>query len=80
MKAIEPICPDGIAGELLKYGDTVLHGEMAQILNQMFENCEVELGRGTIIFLKKPGKPLGQLNSLKPLLRLLAFLNNDQRI
>ena len=28
--------PDGVASELLKYGDTVLHGEMAQILNQMF--------------------------------------------
>jgi hypothetical protein len=63
--------PDGIAGELLKYGNETLHKEIADILNQKFTKGEdLELGRGTLIVLQKPGKPLGLLNNLRPIVLL----------
>jgi hypothetical protein len=41
--------PDGMPGELLKYGSTELHMQMAQIFNEMFEKGEdLELGQGTL--------------------------------
>jgi hypothetical protein len=66
--------PDGIPGELLKYGDDQLHAQMAEIFNQMFENNEnLELGRGTLIVLPKPGKPLGLMSSLRPIVLLTTL-------
>ena len=63
--------PDGIASELLKYGGTNLHCKIADKINQMFaEGEDLELGRGTLIVLQKPGKPLGLLSSLRPIVLL----------
>ncbi len=63
--------PDGIPGELLKYGPETLHASIADILNQMFEEGEqLDLGRGTLIVLPKPGKPVGLLSSLRPIVLL----------
>ena len=52
--------PDGIPGELLKYGPPTLHKNIADILNQMMAKGEdLDLGNGTLIVLQKPGKPKG---------------------
>lgn len=66
--------PDGIPGELLKYGPVTLHASIANIFNQMFEEGEqLELGRGTLIVLPKPGKPVGLLSSLRPIVLLTTL-------
>ena len=63
--------PDGVPGELLKYGDDQLHSQMADIFNAMFEKDEnLELGQGTLIVLPKPGKPPGLMSSLRPIVLL----------
>ena len=63
--------PDGIPGELLKYGSNILYQQIAGILNQMFEKGEdIQLRRGTLIVLSKPGKPPGLLSSLMPIVLL----------
>jgi len=63
--------PDGVPGELLKYGGLLLHKYMADIYNKMFERGEnLELGSGTLISLQKPGKPPGVLSSLRPIVLL----------
>ena len=63
--------PDGIPGELLKYSDPLLHQEIAEKLNIMLENGEdFELGKGTLIVLPKPGKPPGEMSSLRPIVLL----------
>jgi exonuclease III len=68
------IGPDGIPGELLKYGNAHLHTHMAAIYNEMFENGEdLELGRGTLVVLPKPGKPPGLLSSLRPIVLLTTL-------
>ena len=68
------IGPDGVPAELLKYGDIPLHACMAEIYNEMFENGqELELGRGTLIVLPKPGKPPGLLSSLRPIVLLTTL-------
>jgi hypothetical protein len=47
---------------------------MAQIYNEMFEKGEdLELGRGTLIVLPKPGKPPGLLSSLRPIVLLTTL-------
>lgn len=63
--------PDGVAGELLKYGGAPLHQRLADIFNKMFERGEqLELGRGTLTVLQKPGKPPGEMKSLRPIVLL----------
>jgi hypothetical protein len=63
--------PDGVAGEMLKYGGTELHQCMADIFNRMIERGEqLELGAGTLIVLQKPGKPPGEMKSLRPIVLL----------
>ena len=63
--------PDGIQGELLKYGPTCLHNSLAEIFNKMFEEGgHLDLGRGTLVVLPKPGKPPGALSSLRPIVLL----------
>ena len=63
--------PDGIPGELLKYGPASLSKNLADIFNKMFEDGEdLELGHGTLIVLPKPGKPAGQMGSLRPIVLL----------
>jgi hypothetical protein len=63
--------PDGVAGEMLKYGGTELHQCMADIFNKMIERGEhLELGAGTLIVLQKPGKPPGEMKSLRPIVLL----------
>ncbi len=66
--------PDGMPGELLKYGSTELHTQMAKIYNEMFEKGEdLELGRGTLIVLPKPGKPPELLSSVRPIVLLTTL-------
>lgn len=63
--------PDGISGELLKYGGHQLHKQIADILNQSIEkSIDLELGKGTLIVLQKPGKPPGVMSSLRPIVLL----------
>jgi hypothetical protein len=66
--------PDGVPGELLKYSDILVHAHMAVIFNEMFEKGQdLELGRGTLIVLPKPGKPPGLLSSLRPIVLLTTL-------
>jgi hypothetical protein len=61
-------------GELLKYRSTELHMQIAQIYIEMFEKGEdLELSRGTLIVLPKPGKPPGLLSSLRPIVLLTTL-------
>ena len=62
---------DAIPGELLKYGPPELSKQLAEILNSAIENNEdLELERGTLVVLNKPGKPNGPLTNLRPIVPL----------
>ena len=65
--------PDGLAGELLKYGGQAIHREYAEVLNQIFERHETiqELKEGHLIPLNKPKKPCIASNT-RPLILLAA--------
>ena len=55
-------------GELLKYGNEQVYAYLTALCNEMLESYEdIGLGKGTLIVLPKPGKPLGLLSSLRPI-------------
>ena len=63
--------PDGMPGKLLKYGNEQLHAYLAALFNETLESDEdIGLGEGTLIVLPKPGKPPGQLSSLRSIVLL----------
>lgn len=55
--------PDDIPGELIKYSSHILAPCLSQLLNTIFLNHQAEpfLGKGTLIPLQKPGKPVVNL-------------------
>ena len=60
--------PDGVSNELLKYAAGTLSEPFAEIINTIFEQhiaLEV-LGKGILVTLPKPGKPLTPLTHLRP--------------
>ena len=63
---------DKIPNELLKYGGFALAAHIAGVLNDIFERGEVNstIGQGVLIPLQKPGKPKGELKSLRPVVLL----------
>ena len=66
-----------LPGELLKYAADQLDAPLAALFNQSLEHGQplelVELGRGILILLQKPGKPIGALSSLRPIVLLTTF-------
>ena len=61
-----------LPGELLKHGSHVIAKPMADIFNRAITDQEVlsQIGHGIIIILPKPGKPLGAMTSLRPIVLL----------
>ena len=64
--------PDSISNELLKYAASAISTPLANIINMMFEQHIAldSLGKGILIALPKPRKPLGPLSSLRPIVLL----------
>ncbi|KAH9087647.1 hypothetical protein LEN26_019871, partial [Aphanomyces euteiches] len=66
--------PDGVPGELLKYGSHLLALPIANIINESFATGKpLLLGEGTLICLAKANKPLGECSSLRPIVLLNAI-------
>ena len=66
--------PDHLSGELLKYSPPIVAEMTSDILNRAIETHDpLEVGRGTLILLQKPGKPLGPLTSTRPIVLLSAL-------
>ena len=61
-----------ISDELLKYAASVISTPLANIINMMFEQHIAldSLGKGILIALPKPRKPVGPLSSLPPIVLL----------
>ena len=70
--------PDGVSNELLKYAAGILSESFAEIITTIFEQHIVleALGKGILVALPKPGKPLGPLTSLRP----IVLLNSVRKI
>ncbi|KAE8912431.1 hypothetical protein PF003_g3837 [Phytophthora fragariae] len=63
--------PDGIPGELLKYGAEALAPHLADLVNKSFERGQpLNLREGTLLGLPKPNKPRGECSSLRPIVLL----------
>ena len=79
---------DNIKAELLKYGDPVLHGEIAKIINNTINNgtCPNEIRLGTLIPLQKPGKSRGSPENCRPIIimsvlrKIIAVILVDRTI
>ena len=63
---------DELPGELLKHGSNVIAKPIADIVNRAITDQEVlsQIGHGIIILLPKPGKPVGAMTSLRPIVLL----------
>ncbi|MDA8031204.1 MAG: hypothetical protein MPK62_08780 [Alphaproteobacteria bacterium] len=61
--------PDNINNELLKYASGSISVYLSNVINMMFEQHLTldSLGKGTLIALPKPKKPVGPLSSLRPI-------------
>jgi hypothetical protein len=70
--------PDGIPNELIKASGPIFNAEVARIYNQSFEtNTYIsDVGEGILTPLQKPGKPKGELKSIRP----LTLLNGARKI
>ena len=70
--------PDDVSNEVLKYAAGILSESFAKIINTIFEqHIALEaLGKDIIVVLPKPGKPLGPLTSLHP----IVLLNSVHKI
>ena len=66
---------DELPGELLKHGSNVIAKPIADIFNRAITDQEVlsQIGHGILILLPKPGKPVGAMTSLRP----IVLLNNS---
>ena len=75
MKLLQNGCapgPDGISNELLKYAAGILSEPFIEIINAIFEqHIALELlGKGILVALPKPGKPVRPLTSLRSIVLL----------
>ena len=63
---------DELPGELLKHGSNVIAKPIADIFNRAITDQEVlsQIGHGILILLPKPGKPVGAMTSLRPIVLL----------
>ena len=62
---------DKITAELIKYGPEILHSQIKTILNDCFEHHkQIDIGKGILVALQKPGKPKGPVKNLRPVILL----------
>ena len=63
---------DELSGDLLKHGSNVITKPIADIFKRAITDQEVlsQIGHGILILLPKPGKPLGAMTSLRPMVLL----------
>ena len=63
---------DELPGELLKHGSNVIAKPIAYIFNRAITDQDVlsQIGHGIIIILPKPGKPVGAMTSIIPMVLL----------
>ena len=65
---------DSLPGELLKYAADQLDASVTTIFDQALKRCQpLDLGHGILILLQKPGKPIGALSSLRPIVLLTTL-------
>ena len=66
---------DELPGELLKYGSTVIAKPIANIFNRAITDQQTlsQLGHEILILLPKPGKPVGAMTSLRPIVLFNAL-------
>ena len=64
--------PDNISNELLKYASESISMYLSNVINMMFEQHLTldSLGKGTLIALSKPKKPVVPFSSLRPIVLL----------
>ena len=66
--------PDGVPGELSKYGRENLAPHIACLFNSMFTTHQhLDLGCGTLVPLQKPGKTVGSPGDLHPIVLLTSL-------
>ena len=66
--------PDGISAELVKYAPVEVHQFISETLNYVLENHqELDIGKGNLIALQKPGKIKGPVKNLRPIILLLII-------
>ena len=62
---------DTITAELIKYGPENLRSIIKTILNNCFEqHKQIDIGKGILVALQKPGKPKGPVKNLRPVILL----------
>ena len=63
---------DELPGELLKHGSNIIAKPIADIFNRAITDQEVlsQIGHGMLILLPKPGKSVGAMTSLRPIVLL----------
>ena len=65
---------DRISAELVKYALVEVHRFIREIINDVLENhSDIDLGRGILVALQKPGKPKGPVKNLRPVILLLII-------
>ena len=65
---------DSLPGEFLQNAADHLDAPLAALFNQSLEHGQpLELGRGILILLQKPGKAIGALSSLRPTVLLTTL-------
>ena len=62
---------DTITAELIKCGPEILQSIIKTILNNCFEqHKQIDIGKGILVALQKPGKPKGPVKNLRPVILL----------
>jgi exonuclease III len=62
---------DNITAELLKYAPAEVYVDTATVLNKCFTHNEgIQVSKGLLVALPKPGKPKGPLKNLRPVILL----------
>ena len=65
---------DDIPADLLKTTSDVLGQPIAKIFNEALQQHDtLDIGKGVLVLLHKPGKPVGPLTSLRPIVLLSAL-------
>ena len=65
---------DDLPADLLKSTADLIAPEIAAIFNDALEHHEsLDIGKGVLILLQKPGKPVGPLTSVRPIVLLSAL-------
>ena len=64
---------DNVTGDMIKYGPHILHQEITNNLNNIFESHSKEIGRSILKALPKPNKSKGPCKNLRPINLLITI-------